>query len=623
MRRLKPAVAGGKNMAPPVPKCLAEILTEIIETDLLIIGGGNSGCFVAIEAKEKNPDLDVTIMEKAHIDRSGALAAGMDAINTYIGEGETPENLVAWSRAQVGGGPLREDLALSNAKILNQCVESLEKWGVPFKKDEKGRYKKRGRFDVSIHGEQLKPIIAEKTKSYKPRILNRVAATNFLKDGERVVGAMGFGIRDGKFYAVKAKATVVSTGGAAGLYRSATNDGTTSHHQMWMCPFNVGTGYAIGIRAGAEFTLMEQRWCATRVKDFTGPVDTISVGYKATMINAKGELILQTRYAHLGGDTAPRYIRANAPMGEWSDGRGPTFIDTRHLSPDQIRDLKIDYLNERPTYVLFLASRGQDPAKEPLEIYGGDPYIVGGHTASGYWVDLDRMATLPGLFAAGECAGGMPNKFVGGCAAEGVLAARGALKYIAGTAHGNLDQAQVAAEKERVFSPLLRGSTMEPKYTFSAGLDPRWQYDGVTPEEMEERLQRLMDEYAGGVGQFFKCNEQQLDYALKHIRIMRKQLNKLFATSLHDLVLVHDVVDRLDVAEVVVMHLKQRKESRWPGWQTRTDYPEVDPGLDCFINSRKNLKSGEIEMFKRPYEQMLPGDRTKAPSPVPLSSEKA
>jgi len=372
-----------------------------------------------------------------------------NAINTYISEDETPETLVAWSRAQVGGGPLREDLALSNANILNECVESLEKWGVPFVKDEKGKYKKRGRFDISIRGEQLKPILAEKTKSYNPRILNRVVATNFLRDGNRVIGAMGFGVRDGKFYIIKAKATVVSTGGAAGLYRSTTNDGTTSHHQMWMCPFNVGTGYAMGIRAGAELTLMEQRWCAVRVKDFTGPVDTISVGYKAKMINSKEELILQERYGHLGGDTAPRYIRANAPMGEWSDGRWTNICRYKTPSPDQVKELKIDYLNERPTYVLFLAARGQDPAKEPLEIYGSDPYIVGGHTSSGYWVDIDRMTTLPGLFAAGECAGGMPNKFVGGCAAEGVLAARGTLKYISGIAQGNLDNEHIASEKQR------------------------------------------------------------------------------------------------------------------------------------------------------------------------------
>jgi len=164
---------------------------------------------------------------------------------------------------------------------------------------------------------------------------------------------------------------------------------------------------------------------------------------------------------------------------------------------------------------------------------------------------------------------------------------------------------------------------MEAKYNIPDGQDPRWQYDGVTPEEMEERLQRLMDEYAGGVGQFFKCNEEQLNYALKHIRTMKDQVDRLFATDLHNLVLVHDVIDRLDVAEVVVIHMRERRETRWPGWQTRTDYPHINPELDCFVNSRKDLKTGEIEMIKRPYEQILPGNRKKSPSPVPLAAEKA
>ena len=119
----------------------------------------------------------------------------------------------------------------------------------------------------------------------------------------------------------------------------------------------------------------------------------------------------------------------------------------------------MDYLNERPSFVLFLASRGQDVTKEPIEIYGSDPYILGGHTMGGFWVDEDRMTTIPGLFAAGETAGGNPNKFVGGCAVEGKIAARGALKYIA-KHHIEItdtDQEQVEIEKQRVFAPLLRG----------------------------------------------------------------------------------------------------------------------------------------------------------------------
>jgi len=580
-------------MAKELPKDLQEIPTEVIDTDLLIVGGGNAGCFAAIEAKKLAPELKVTIMEKAHISRSGATASGMDAINTYIPEGKTPEDLVRWSRSQVGGGPIREDLALSNAQNLNEAVEDLERWGLPILRDDEGKAKYRGGWDVSIHGEQLKPIMAEKAMEMGAEVYNRIPATGLLMDGNRCVGAMGFGVRNGKFYVFRARAVIVSAGGAIGLYKSHTSDATSSHHQVWGSPFNVGSAYALGISQGAEMTSFEQRWVATRTKDFCGPVDTISVGYKSMITNAKGERILQKHYAHLGGDKAPRYIRANAPMEEWLAGRGPCYADTTHLSPEEVKEMKIDYLNDRPAFVLFLAARGQDISKEGIEVYGSDPYVVGGHTQSGYWVDMERMTTVPGLFAAGESAGGNPNKFVGGCAAEGKLAARGALKYLAGVTQPELDRQQVEREKERVFAPLLRGP----------------EFDGVSPTEMEERMQRLMDEYAGGTTQFYRCNEERLDYALKHLKILEDQTRYLYAKDLHDLMGAHEVIDRLEVAEVLVHHLKFRKETRWQGWQTRSDYPEMDPKFDCFVESRRHKETGEIEMFTRPYEQLVPGDR--------------
>lgn len=585
-------------MAEKIPKSLNEIQTEVIETDLLIIGGGNAGCFAAYEAKTKNPSLRVTIMEKAHISRSGATAAGMDAINTYIrtDKGETPEKLVKWSRAQVGGGPIREDLALSNAELLNETVELLEEWGLPIVKDEDGHYKLRGRWDISIQGEQLKPIMAEKAMEVGAQVFNRVVATNLLMDGNRCVGAMGFGVRDGKFYVFHSKATIVSTGGACGIYKSPVTDYSGAHHQTWMCPFNVGTGYAIGIRGAAEMTSMEQRWIAIRTKDFCGPVDTISVAFGCMITNAKGERVMEARYKDVGGDKAARFYRLNAPMMEWLEGRGPTYVDTTILSSEEAKDLREDLLNERPSFVLFLASRGHDITKEPVEIYGSDPYIVGGHTGSGYWVDMKRMTTVPGLFAAGETAGGNPNKFVGGCAVEGRLSARGAVDYIEKTTLPPLDTKQVEKEKERVFSPLLRGP----------------EFDGVNSIEMEERMQRLMDEYAGGIHQFYRMNEERLDHALKNIKMLQDQTKYLYAKDLHSLMSGHEVIDRLDVAEVLVHHLKHRKETRWPGWQTRMDYPEVDPKLDCFIESVRDPKTGEIKIFTRPFEQLIPGDRTKA-----------
>jgi len=205
------------------------------------------------------------------------------------------------------------------------------------------------------------------------------------------------------------------------------------------------------------------------------------------------------------------------------------------------------------------------------------------------------MSTIPGIFAAGETAGGTPNKFVGGCGSEGRLAARGALEYLEKAALAPLDEKQIAFEKERIFATLLRGAS----------------FDGITPVEMEERLQRLMDEYAGGVHQFYRMNEERLNYALKNIKILQDQEKYIFARDLHDLMNAHEVIDRLAVAEALVHHLLYRKETRWPGWQTRLDYPQTDPNLDCFVESVRDPQSGEIKMFTRPYEQKVPGDRTK------------
>ena len=577
------------------PRSVEDVEVKVVECDLLVVGGGNAGCFVAVEAARLDPSLKVVVMEKAEIMRSGACSAGMDAINTYIPQGKTPEDLVRWSRAQVGGGPLREDLALSNARELNACVEELERWGLPILRDEQGNVRYRGQWDISIHGEQLKPIMAEKAIESGADVYNRVAGTSLIMHEGRCVGATGLGVRDGCFYVFRARATVMATGGAGTLYKSYTADSTDSGAQIWMCPYCVGTGYAMGFRQGAELTSLEQRWVATRTKDFCGPVDTISVGYGAPIINARGEKVM-SRYEALGGDAAPRYIRANAPMEEWLAGRGPCYCDTTHLSPEKTKAMLEDYLNERPSFVLFLASRGQNPDREPIEIYGSDPYILGGHTGGGFWVDMERMTTIPGLFAAGETAGGNPNKFVGGCCAEGKLAARGAVAYLRGAALPPLDREDLRAEMERVYASLLRRGE-----------------EGVRPVEMKERLQRLMDEYAGGVSQFYRTNEERLDYALRHIAMLRSQFQYLRAGDPHELMQALESMDRVDVAEAVVHHLKARKETRWAGWQTRSDYPERDDEhFDCFIESRRDPRNGEITVFTRPYEQLIPGDRHTA-----------
>ena len=198
------------------------------------------------------------------------------------------------------------------------------------------------------------------------------------------------------------------------------------------------------------------------------------------------------------------------------------------------------------------------------------------------------MTTVPGLFAAGETAGGNPNKFVGGCCAEGKLAARGAVAYMRGLALPPLDGARLERERARVYAPLLAADK-----------------DGVRPVEMKERLQRLMDEYAGGVSQFYRTNEERLDYALRHIAILQSQFPYLRARDPHELMQAMETMDRVDVAEAVVHHLKARKETRWgqAGRRARTIPVRTTRVSTASSKAAAIRPTGAVTTFTRPRDE--------------------
>ncbi|MDA8233471.1 MAG: adenylyl-sulfate reductase subunit alpha [Clostridia bacterium] len=548
-----------------------KISKVVIDTDLLIIGGGAAGCYAAVVAKETNPSIDVTIMEKAHIERSGCLAAGINAINAYLNPGETSETFLEYVKKD-SSGLVRDDLVYTIAEGLNEVTRKVESWGLPILKDEEGNYVARGKRSIRINGERFKPIIARAALQSGTRILNRVAATNYIVVDNRVVGAYGLGVRDGKFYIIRAKGVICATGGAAGIYRP-NNDGSASH-KMWYSPFNTGTGYAMGIRAGAEMTGFEMRFIALRVKDTIAPTGTLAQGVSAPQINAKGEKYLQ----RWGKATTPQ--RLQATLEENQAGRGPCYLDTSHLTPQQANSLKEAYLNMCPGMVLAWADYGVEPNK-PLEIGGSEPYIVGGHTQSGYWVDIHRRTTLAGLYAAGDVAGGSPKKYVTGCFVEGKLAAQAALEYIKGVELTGPSPEEAEMEIRRVFAPLRVEQ-------------------GFLPTELEEALQKLMDEYAGGIGSGYLLNEEKLLIAREKLVALKEQAHQLTARDSHDLVLAHEVIDRIDVARVLVEHLLHRKETRWPCYQTRTDFPQRDDeNWLKFVNSVYDPVNDGIRMVER------------------------
>lgn len=524
--------------------------TEIITSDVLIIGGGTSGCYAALTIAEQRPELNVVIAEKANIIRSGCLAAGVNALNAYITEGRKPQDYVDYATKDANG-IVRSDLLLSMSQGLNRVTARLEELGLVILKDENGKYVTRGNRNIKINGENIKPILAEAVKAQKNvKVINHVNITDYITAQDQVTGAYGFDVNEKKAYIFSAKAILCATGGAAGLYRP--NNPGFSRHKMWYPPFNTGAGYAMGILAGAEMTTFEMRFIALRCKDTIAPTGTIAQGVGAKQINSLGD-VYETKY----GITTEE--RVYGTVAENQEGRGPCYLHTEGIKDEQGKDLLKAYLNMAPSQTLKWIESGKEPNEQDVEIEGTEPYIVGGHTASGYWIDDARRTTLKGLYAAGDVAGGCPQKYVTGALVEGEIAAETILR--------DLELADADLQSEEELEKLAEKADREYETYFAE----KKSFFGT--EQVEEAMQKVMDAYAGGIGTNYRYNEKQLNIAEEKIDQLLALTKDLTAKDTDDLLHIYEVKERLVVCKSVIAHLKARKETRWRGFGQNMDHP--------------------------------------------------
>lgn len=544
--------------------------TERIRTDILIIGGGTAGCYAAMTIAEHS-DAMVLICEKAHIKRSGCLAAGVNALNAYITESRTPQDYVDYAKKDADG-IVREDLLLTMSERLNSVTEKLEQLGLVILKDENGKYVTRGNRNLKINGENIKPILAAAVeKLSNVTVLNHVNITDFAVSDNRIKGAFGIGIENDTFYTIEANAVIVATGGAAGLYKP--NNPGFSRHKMWYPPFNTGAGYAMGIRAGAEMTTFEMRFIALRCKDTIAPTGTLAQGVGAKQINSLGE-VYETKY---GLTTSERVY---GTVNENLEGRGPCYLRTEGITEEQNESLMKAYLNMAPSQTLKWIESGKKPSEQNVEIEGTEPYIIGGHTASGYWVDTNRATTINGLFAGGDVAGGCPQKYVTGALAEGEIAGLSAVEFIKKNDSEEIDEEEVRSHAEEIEKFLG---------------DNKSQF---TTEQLEEAMQTVMDSYAGGIRTNYRFNEKQLDIADEKIVQLEKLSETLHADDFQELMYIYELRERLTVCRSVIAHLKARHETRWHSFAENLDYPEKDDvNWRKYVNSR--LENGEIKIILR------------------------
>lgn len=555
--------------------------TEIITSDVLIIGGGTSGCYAALTIAEQRPELNVVIAEKANIIRSGCLAAGVNALNAYITEGRKPQDYVDYATKDANG-IVRSDLLLSMSQGLNRVTARLEELGLVILKDENGKYVTRGNRNIKINGENIKPILAEAVRAQKNvKVINHVNITDYITVQDQVTGAYGFDVNEKKAYIFSAKAILCATGGAAGLYRP--NNPGFSRHKMWYPPFNTGAGFAMGILGGAEMTTFEMRFIALRCKDTIAPTGTIAQGVGAKQVNALGE-VYETKY---GLTTSERVY---GTVMENLQGRGPCYLRTEGISEEQNESLKKAYLNMAPSQTLKWLESGRKPSEQNVEIEGTEPYIVGGHTASGYWVDTNRQTTINGLYAAGDVAGGCPQKYVTGAMVEGEIAAKHIVQMLdeqAGTSDERSADAALDAKLQAVVDDKIT------EYTHYLN-NPSGMF---TTEALEEAMQKVMDNYAGGISTHYQFNAKQLELAKQKIKQLQELLPDVKADDMHELMFVYELRERLVVCLSVIAHLEARKETRWHSFAENLDYPEKSDAWLKYVNSR--YEDGEIKIIFR------------------------
>ena len=619
---------------------------EMIESDVLVLGGGLSGCFAAIAAARKG--LSVTLVEKGATERSGAAGTGFDhweSACTNPCSGVTPEEI---AEAYVN----EQDWYSNGIAHYIECREGydrlldLESFGGKIRdtedefagaefRDEKTKlmfaYDYKNKFTIRVWGSTFKPALVKEMRRLGVRILDRTEATGLLLDAEeapgrntkakaekrtgepetktgtasersdtntrRCVGAMGMNVHTGKFYVFRAKATILAMSRPARVW--LFNADTTG-----LCEFrpmqSIGSGHAMGWRAGVEFTMMEKSVraefsAAGRSFPPYGAGNNHNTWYAATMVDARG---VEIPYVDRDGKelktVSERYYPAPGQKFFLKGGvidnpkyeyRGPETLDFEELMKRGYQlpfyaDLSRMPEAERrviwgmmvgeeaktkiPIYQNY-TERGFDPEKHMLQSYG-----TGWQSANfleqerqffgapgGIMHDWDLKTNIDGLYAAGD------QLYASDCAgfacATGYYAGRKAADDARRTEPGSISRADVEAEKARLYAPM---------YTEKE--------EGISWKELNMAISKAMQNYCGGI----KC-EALLKEGLDLLHSFETEIvPRLTADNPHDLMRTHEVLDILTVAQLVLHASLARKSSSAPLFFCRSDYPEMDPAKD-------------------------------------------
>ena len=629
---------------------------EELETDILFVGGGMAICGTAYEIKKWAPEgTKILLCDKAALERSGAVAQGLSAINTYLGE-NTPDDYVRMVRNDLMG-IVREDLIFDVGRHVDRSVYLFEEWGLPIWKTgedgkshdgskgltplkEGGKPVRSGRWQIMINGESYKRIVAEAAKAAlgSDNIIERCFIVKLVLDANepnRIAGAVGFSVRENKIYIIKSNAMLVACGGAVNVFRPrATGEGMG---RCWYPVWNAGSTYTLCQEVGAEMTMMENRFVPARFKDGYGPVGAWFLLFKAKATNTLGENYMVTnaemlkQYPPYGLAKVPAScLRNHLMLKEMREGRGPIIMDTptalsnlaANMTPKEVKHLIAeaweDFLDMSVGQAGIWAGMNIEPEKVGSEIMPTEPYLLGSHSGCcGIWVSgpeedwvpdsykwgYKGMTTVKGLFTAGDGTGASGHKFSSGSHSEGRMVAKSMVKFVG----DNKDFKPAFKESTKDLADLV----YKPVKTFldnfeqttAADLNPNY----IKPNGFQKRLIKITDEYGGGVSTSYVTSKAMLDRAFELLGMLREDSEKMAAGDLHELLRAWENYHRLGTVESHLRHILFREESRYPGFYYRSDFDLVDEeNWKCFVNSKYDPEKKEWDVFKKEYVQLIP-----------------
>ena len=641
-----------------------------IESDILIIGGGMAACGCAYELMRWIPEgITVRLVDKAAMERSGAVAQGLSAINTYLGDNK-PEDYVRMVANDLMG-ITRDDLVFDVGRHVDNSVQLFEEWGLPIWKQpgdedkplkDGGKPVNSGKWQIMINGESYKCIVAEAAKKAlgMDNIQERIFIVKLLLDANddtRIAGAVGFSNREDKIYVYKANAILCVAGGAVNVFRPrSVGEGMG---RTWYPVWNSGSTYAMVAQVGGELTMMENRFVPARFKDGYGPVGAWFLLFKAKATNNKGEVYMDTNKDML--NDYPPYGLARVPasclrnhlmMKEMREGRGPIFMRTDtalqalaasyeeefgpKLAKKKIKHLEAeaweDFLDMCIGQAGVWAGENIEPEKVPSELMPTEPYFLGSHSGCcGIWTTGPSDIAPPEWQwgdkppKAGEDPEPGQKNYNRMTTVQGLFTAGDG---VGASGHkfssGSHAEGRIAAKSmlswvldHKDYRPTLSSSAADlaeeiyaPVRTYEAHKDYSTMIDVnphyITPRNLQARLQKIMDEYVAGVGTMYTTNVTMMEIAVKKIHELKIDSKKMMARDLHELMRAWENLHRIYAGEAHLRHMLFRKETRYPGFYYNMDYNFVDEeNWKCFVNSKIDPATGEWTTFKRAHIDLV------------------